>query len=141
MNDKILVVEDEPDILALVSYHLEQSGFAVVPAEDEEQALSAIEQNLVCLVVLDLMLPGIGGLEVCRLLKQNPRTKDIPVLMLTARAGEIDRIVGLELGADDYLVKPFSPRELVLRIRAILRRVQGREEAETAQIVAGPVGH
>lgn len=106
MNDKILVVEDEPDILALVSYHLEQSGFAVVPAEDEEQALSAIEQEPVCLVVLDLMLPGIGGLEVCRLLKQNPRTKDIPVLMLTARAGEIDRIVGLELGADDYLVKP-----------------------------------
>ena len=139
MNDKILVVEDEPDILALVSYHLEQSGFAVVPAEDEEQALSAIEQNLVCLVVLDLMLPGIGGLEVCRLLKQNPRTKDIPVLMLTARAGEIDRIVGLELGADDYLVKPFSPRELVLRIRAILRRVQGRGEAEDAQIVAGPL--
>ena len=145
MNDKILVVEDEPDILALVSYHLEQSGFAVVPAEDEEQALSAIEQNLICLVVLDLMLPGIGGLEVCRLLKQNPRTKDIPVLMLTARAGEIDRIVGLELGADDYLVKPFSPRELVLRIRAILRRVEGRGEAKAEQIVAGslaidPVG-
>ncbi|MDE2742435.1 MAG: response regulator transcription factor [Gemmatimonadota bacterium] len=139
MNDKILVVEDEPDILALVSYHLEQSGFDVVPAEDEEQALSAIEQNLICLVVLDLMLPGIGGLEVCRLLKQNPRTKDIPVLMLTARAGEIDRIVGLELGADDYLVKPFSPRELVLRIRAILRRVQGRGEAEAVQIVAGPL--
>ena len=109
MNDKILVVEDEPDILALVSYHLEQSGFAVVPAEDEEQALSAIEQNLICLVVLDLMLPGIGGLEVCRLLKQNPRTKDIPVLMLTARAGEVDRIVGLELGADDYLCQTLFP--------------------------------
>ena len=137
MNDKILVVEDEPDILELVSYHLEQSGFTVVPAEDEEQALSAIEQSSVGLVVLDLMLPGIGGLELCRLVKQDPRTKNIPILMLTARAGEIDRIVGLELGADDYLVKPFSPRELVLRIRAILRRVQGRDE--TAQIVAGPL--
>lgn len=139
MNDKILVVEDEPDILELVSYHLEQSGFAVVPVADEEQALRAMEQNRVALVVLDLMLPGIGGLEVCRLLKQNPRTKDLPVLMLTARAGEIDRIVGLELGADDYLVKPFSPRELVLRIRAILRRVAGRGAAEAVQLVAGPL--
>ncbi len=139
MNDKILVVEDEPDILELVSYHLEQSGFTVVPAEDEEQALSAIEQNPVGLVVLDLMLPGIGGLELCRLVKQDPRTKNIPILMLTARAGEIDRIVGLELGADDYLVKPFSPRELVLRIRAILRRIYNRGETENAHIVAGPL--
>ena len=137
MNDKILVVEDEPDILNLVSYHLEQSGFSVVSAEDGEQALSAIEQDMVGLVILDLMLPGISGLEVCRLLKQSPRTKDIPVLMLTARAEEVDRIVGLELGADDYLVKPFSPRELVLRIRAILRRIYSRDETETAQIVAG----
>ena len=139
MNDKIIVVEDEPDILGLVSYHLEQSGFSVVTAEDGEQALSSIEQDPVGLVVLDLMLPGISGLEVCRLLKQTPRTKDIPVLMLTARAEEVDRIVGLELGADDYLVKPFSPRELVLRIRAILRRIEGRDEEEVAQIVAGPL--
>ena len=139
MNDKILVVEDEPDILDLVSYHLEQSGFAVVPAADGEQALSAIVQEPVCLVVLDLMLPGIDGLEVCRLLKQSPRNKDVPVLMLTARTAELDRIVGLELGADDYLVKPFSPRELVLRIRAILRRIRGRDEEEAAQIVAGPL--
>ena len=139
MNDKILVVEDEPDILALVAYHLEQSGFAVVRAEDGEQALSAIERERVGLVVLDLMLPGISGLEVCRLLKQTPRTKGIPVLMLTARAEEVDRVVGLELGADDYLVKPFSPRELVLRIRAILRRIGGNDEAEAAQIAAGPL--
>ena len=139
MNDKILVVEDEPDILALVAYHLEQSGFAVVRAEDGEQALSAIERERVGLVVLDLMLPGISGLEVCRLLKQTPRTKGIPVLMLTARAEEVDRVVGLELGADDYLVKPFSPRELVLRIRAILRRIGGNDEAEAIQLAAGPL--
>ncbi len=139
MNDKILIVEDEPDILNLVSYHLEQSGFSVVSAEDGEKALSAIEQERVGLVILDLMLPGISGLEVCRFLKQNPRTKGIPVLMLTARAEELDRIVGLELGADDYLVKPFSPRELVLRIHAILRRIYRRDETETAQIVAGPL--
>lgn len=139
MNDKILVVEDEPDILELVAYHLEQSGFAVALAEDGEQALSAIERERVGLVVLDLMLPGISGLEVCRRLKQTPRTKDLPVLMLTARAEEVDRVVGLELGADDYLVKPFSPRELVLRIRAILRRIEGNGEAEAAQIAAGPL--
>ena len=139
MNDKILVVEDEPDILELVAYHLEQSGFAVALAEDGEQALSAIERERVGLVVLDLMLPGISGLEVCRRLKQTPRTKDLPVLMLTARAEEVDRVVGLELGADDYLVKPFSPRELVLRIRAILRRIEGSGEAEAAQIAAGPL--
>jgi len=139
LNDKILIVEDEPDILNLVSYHLGQSGFSVVLAEDGEQALSAVEQDAIGLVILDLMLPGISGLEVCRLLKQSPRTKDIPVLMLTARAEEVDRIVGLELGADDYLVKPFSPRELVLRIRAILRRIHRRDETETAQLVAGPL--
>ena len=94
---------------------------------------------MVNLVVLDLMLPGIDGLEVCRLIKQRIRNKDVPVLMLTARTEEVDRIVGLELGADDYLVKPFSPRELVLRIRAILRRAQGRDEAEAERIVAGPL--
>lgn len=139
MNDTILVVEDEPDIRELVAYHLEQSGFAVVLAADGEQALSALEQERVGLVVLDLMLPGISGLEVCRRLKQTPRTQAIPVLMLTARAEEVDRVVGLELGADDYLVKPFSLRELVLRIRAILRRIAGSDEAAAAPIAAGPL--
>lgn len=141
MKDKILVVEDEPDILDLVSYNLKQAGFEVEPVEDGETALKRVEAKPIDLVVLDLMLPGIDGLEVCRLLKQNPEHKDLPVLMLTARAEEVDRIVGLELGADDYLVKPFSPRELVLRIRAILRRVKegGKSEEEAEQIQAGPL--
>ncbi len=137
MKDTVLIVEDEPDILDLVSYNLRQAGFAVLEAEDGEKALVTIEEEVVNLVVLDLMLPGIDGLEVCRLLKQGACNKEVPVLMLTARTEEVDRIVGFELGADDYLVKPFSPRELVLRIRAILRRAQGSEEAESEQIVAG----
>ena len=146
MKDTVLIVEDEPDILDLVSYNLRQAGFAVLQAEDGEKALVTIEEEVVNLVVLDLMLPGIDGLEVCRLLKQGARNRELPILMLTARTEEVDRIVGLELGADDYLVKPFSPRELVLRIRAILRRAQGSEEAESEQIVAGSlaidlVGH
>jgi len=139
MRDTILVVEDEPDILDLVSYNLEQAGFAVLRAEDGEKALDLSEGGSISLVVLDLMLPGIDGLEVCRTLKQGARTKEVPVLMLTARTEEVDRIVGLELGADDYLVKPFSPRELVLRIRAILRRAQGRGESEDRQITVGPL--
>ena len=139
MRDTILVVEDEPDILDLVSYNLEQAGFAVLRAEDGEKALDLSEGGAISLVVLELMLPGIDGLEVCRTLKQDARTKEVPVLMLTARTEEVDRIVGLELGADDYLVKPFSPRELVLRIRAILRRAQGRGESEDGQITVGPL--
>ena len=139
MRDTILVVEDEPDILDLVSYNLEQAGFAVLRAEDGEKALDLSEGGSISLVVLDLMLPGIDGLEVCRTLKQGARTKDVPVLMLTARTEEGDRIVGLELGDDDYLVKPFSPRKLVLRIRAFLRRAQGRGESEDGQITVGPL--
>lgn len=146
MNDKILIVEDEPDILDLVSYNLKQAGFDVVPVETGEEALNIAARETLALVVLDLMLPGIDGLEVCRLLKQRAESKDIPVLMLTARTEEVDRIVGLELGADDYLVKPFSPRELVLRIRAILRRAHSGEIEEDELIQAGlllidPIGH
>jgi DNA-binding response OmpR family regulator len=146
MSEKILVVEDEPDILDLVSYNLKQAGFDVVPVETGEEALNVAARETLALVVLDLMLPGIDGLEVCRLLKQRAESKDIPVLMLTARTEEVDRIVGLELGADDYLVKPFSPRELVLRIRAILRRAHSGEIEEDELIQAGlllidPIGH
>ena len=137
IGEKILIIEDEPDILELVFYNLRQAGFSVVQAEDGEKGLQLVEEEQIHLVVLDLMLPGIDGLEVCRLLKQEPRTKDVPVLMLTARSEEVDRIVGLELGADDYLVKPFSPRELILRIRSILHRVQGREEKSDEIINAG----
>ena len=146
VNDKILIVEDEPDILDLVSYNLKQAGFDVLPVETGEDALNVAARETLALVVLDLMLPGIDGLEVCRLLKQRAESKDIPVLMLTARTEEVDRIVGLELGADDYLVKPFSPRELVLRIRAILRRAHSGEIEEDELIQAGlllidPIGH
>lgn len=120
--NKILVVEDEPDILEMVRYNLVQAGFEVAIAEEGEGVESQVQEDRPDLIILDLMLPGIDGLEVCKRLKQNAQTREIPIVMLTARKDEIDRIVGLELGADDYVVKPFSPRELVLRIRAILRR-------------------
>lgn len=142
-DGKILLVEDERDILEMVQYNLEQAGFDVIPAEDGETALEAVRETLPALIVLDLMLPGIDGLEVCKLLKQDARTRDVPILMLTARSEEVDRIVGLELGADDYVVKPFSPRELVLRIRAILRRMQAEVRDASGitaeEIRAGPL--
>ena len=121
-GQKILVVEDEPDISKLVSYNLTQERFKVLTAEDGEQALKVIQREKPNLVVLDLMLPGLSGIEVCKILRDRPETAKLPILMLTAKAGESDRIVGLELGADDYLTKPFSPREMVARVRAILRR-------------------
>ncbi len=121
-GQKILVVEDEPDIAKLVSYNLAQEHFKVLTAEDGEQALKVIQREKPNLVVLDLMLPGLSGIEVCKILRDRPETAKLPILMLTAKAGESDRIVGLELGADDYLTKPFSPREMVARVRAILRR-------------------
>lgn len=136
MGERILIVEDEPDILDLISYNLQQAGYTVLQAGDGERGLQLAAKEVVSLVVLDLMMPGIDGLEVCRLLKQDAGTKDIPVLMLTARTEEVDRIVGFELGADDYLTKPFSPRELILRIRAILRRGRS-DEASEQQIIAG----
>lgn len=121
---KILVVEDEPDIRKLVSYNLAQERFTVLEAEDGERALTIIERKKPHLVVLDLLLPGLSGLELCRNLRARRETARIPILMLTARAGETDRVVGLEMGADDYLTKPFSPRELVARVKAILRRTE-----------------
>ena len=142
MSERILVVEDEPDIVELVSYNLRQAGMAVEAAEDGEAALEMAEQSQPNLIILDLMLPGIDGLEVCRLLKQRVSVRDIPVLMLTSKAEEVDRIVGLELGADDYVVKPFSPRELVLRVKAILRRSREAPAAAAGSadlITAGPL--
>ena len=125
----ILIVEDEVDILQLVTHNLKSSEFNVLTAEDGYQALSLAKKHLPQLVILDLMLPGLDGFEVCKELKRSPTTKNIPILMLTARGEEVDRIVGLELGADDYVVKPFSPRELILRVRAILRRFAPEEPA------------
>jgi phosphate regulon transcriptional regulator PhoB len=129
-GQKILVVEDEPDISKLVSYNLAQERFKVLTAEDGEQALKVIQREKPNLVVLDLMLPGLSGMEVCKILRERPETAKLPILMLTAKAGEADRIVGLEMGADDYLAKPFSPREMVARVRAILRRANNAAHAE-----------
>jgi phosphate regulon transcriptional regulator PhoB len=130
IGQKILVVEDEPDIAKLVSYNLTQERFKVLTAEDGEQALKAIQREKPNLVVLDLMLPGLSGVEVCKILRERPETAKLPILMLTAKAGEADRVLGLELGADDYLAKPFSPREMVARVRAILRRANANSDAE-----------
>ena len=129
-GQKILVVEDEPDISKLVSYNLTQERFRVLTAEDGEQALRMIQREKPNLVVLDLMLPGLSGIELCRMLRERPETAKLPILMLTAKAGEADRIVGLEMGADDYLAKPFSPQEMVARVRAILRRANNAAHAE-----------
>lgn len=121
---KILVVEDEEDILDLVSYHLEQAGFETLKLNSGEKALEVAQKTIPDLIILDIMLPGVQGTEICKLLKQHEETREIPVMMLTARREEIDRVVGFELGADDYVTKPFSPRELVLRVKAILKRIK-----------------
>jgi len=118
----ILVVDDERDIVELVRYNLAQAGYRVVSALDGRQAVESARREHPDLIVLDLMLPVLHGGEVARLLKQDESTRHIPILMLTARGAEVDRVVGFELGADDYVVKPFSPRELVLRVQAILKR-------------------
>jgi len=129
MSQTILVVDDEKDIVELMRYNLVQAGFRVVSAFDGQQALDLARRERPDLVVLDLMLPTLPGTEVARLLRQEEKTRSIPIVMLTARGSEVDRIVGFELGADDYVVKPFSPRELVLRVQAILRR-DVRDEGE-----------
>ena len=122
MDAKILIVEDDPDIVELLTYNLRQAGFDVEAVRNGAQALKRAKENPPDLILLDLLLPEVPGLEVCRLLKRDPETEGIPIIMATAKGEEIDRIVGLELGADDYITKPFSPRELVLRVRAVLRR-------------------
>ena len=124
---KILVVEDEPDIRELVRYNLEQAGFRVIEAEDGETALTTVRSEHPSLVLLDLMLPEGDGLEVCRILRGARETAALPIVMLTAKAAEVDRVLGLEFGADDYVTKPFSPRELVARVRAVLRRSENTE--------------
>ena len=137
-NDiRILVVDDEPDVLELVEFHLEKEQFNVAVAENGDQALKMTRELLPSLLILDLMLPGINGLEICRLLRSDPKTRDIPILMLTARAAEEDRVKGLELGAHDYVTKPFSPRELVLRVRNLLR-LTGEGKQGVKIIEAGP---
>jgi two-component system alkaline phosphatase synthesis response regulator PhoP len=127
---KILVVDDEKDIVNLVSYNLEKEGFKVLKAYDGETALQMVQTRNPDLVILDLMLPGVQGLEVCKAIRKNPRSASLPIIMLTAKGDEVDRVLGLEMGADDYVAKPFSVRELSARVRAILRRIESRKEPE-----------
>ena len=121
-NKQILVVEDEEDILELVSFNLKKEGYQVRGVTSGEEALQEVRRKIPSLIILDLMLPGVDGFDVCKSLKNDPRTKAVPIVMLTARSEEADIVIGLELGADDYLTKPFSPRVLIARVRAILRR-------------------
>ncbi len=133
----VLVVEDEPDIRTLVVHHLTRDGFRCRTAATGPEALASVRRAPPDLVVLDLMLPELNGIEVCRRLRGDAATAALPIIMLTARADEVDRVVGLEMGADDYVVKPFSPKELVARVRAVLRRARGGEPGRPLSV--GPV--
>jgi two-component system phosphate regulon response regulator PhoB len=137
-GETILIAEDEPDVQALVSLHLRNAGFVPVNAENGPEAIRRAREDSPSLIVLDIMMTGMNGLEVCRLLKADTATSRIPLIMLTAKAEEPDRIVGLEMGADDYMTKPFSPRELVLRVKSVLRR-SAPANSETAPLRAGLV--
>lgn len=136
-QQRILVVDDETDILTLLEYNLGKAGFKVVSATDGPEAIESAKREKPNIIILDIMLPSMEGTEVCKALKKDEITCHIPVIMLTAKGEEIDRIVGLELGADDYITKPFSPRELILRVKAVLKRGRGEERAKTMR--AGPV--
>src|ERR671918_47870 len=136
MLAKVLVIDDEKDIVSLLRYHLEKAGFQCLEGMDGAIALRLIPEHHPDLLILDLMLPGIDGLEICRQLRQDAATARLPILMLTAKADEVDRVVGLEMGADDYVVKPFSPRELVARVRAVLRRASRAEGAKPLRMGA-----
>jgi len=134
---RILVVDDEPDIVELVTYNLKKEGFDVSSAFDGEAALSKIKKETFDFIILDLMLPGIQGMELCRMIRNDPRTRNIPIIMLTAKGEEVDRILGLEIGADDYMTKPFSPRELIARVRTVMRRTSAKPAEEMVIRIAG----
>jgi two-component system, OmpR family, phosphate regulon response regulator PhoB len=134
----VLIVDDERDLVRVVEFNLQQAGYETAAAYTGEEALQKVRHRVPDLVVLDLMLPDISGTEVCRQIKASPRTREVPVLMLTARTDEVDRVVGFEVGADDFVTKPFSVRELVLRIRAILRRGAG-VQADDVREQVGPI--
>jgi two-component system, OmpR family, alkaline phosphatase synthesis response regulator PhoP len=150
-NDKkyrqryILVVEDEEDIVRLISFHLEKEGYMVQSAASGPEALDLVRERLPDLIVLDIMLPELDGLEVCRRLRSNEKSAAVPILILSARKEELDKVLGLELGADDYMVKPFSVRELVARIRAMLRRLENKDQrssemqSDEAVLTAGDI--
>jgi len=124
LQPNVLIVEDEPPLVELLSYNLEKAGFQIHIARDGEEALLAVEERKPDLILLDWMLPYVSGIEICRRIRRNPETRNVPIIILTARGEEDDRIRGLEAGADDYVVKPFSPSELVARVRAVLRRTR-----------------
>jgi DNA-binding response OmpR family regulator len=137
VSKRALVVEDDPDIVELVSHYLEADGWGVESSHDGRRALERLRASPCQLLVLDLQLPGMDGLSLCREVRRDERLRDVPIVMLTARSEEADRIVGLELGADDYIVKPFSPKELIARIHSLFRRLERQET--TARLVFGPV--
>ena len=130
MDDVILVIDDEVDVVKLIEYNLKDAGFKTLSALDGESGLQMARDHKPDLIILDLMLPGVDGKDVCKELKKDKETETIPIVMLTAKTSELDRVVGLELGADDYITKPFSPREMVLRVKNILRRMRATQETE-----------
>ncbi len=137
---KILVVDDEEDVTELVAFHLRAKGYEVAALNDPNKALARSKEFEPDLVILDVMMPDLSGIQICRLLRADKEFAEVPVLFLTARAGENDRVTGLEVGADDYVCKPFSPRELVLRVQSLLRRsASGSKEPEPAVLEAGPI--
>ncbi len=135
----VLIVDDERDLVSLLDFNLRQAGFETLLAANGEQALGLTRRRVPDLVVLDLMLPDLSGTEVCRYLKGDPRTRHVPILMLTAKGEEMDRVVGFEVGADDYVTKPFSVRELVLRVKALLRRAGPRSGPERPPETVGQI--
>lgn len=134
-KNKILIIEDDPDISELVRYNLEKEGFHVIEAPEGEKALESVKKESPSLIILDLMLPEIDGCEICKILKQDTATKHIPIIMLTAKGEESDVVVGLQLGADDYVTKPFSPKILVARVKAILRRKAAKPIGEEIRTI------
>ncbi len=134
MNRAIAFVDDEPDIVRLIAHHLKKEGFKVKEFYSGSDLLSYLKTAFPDLIILDLMLPDIDGLEICRMLKRDEKTAFIPIIMLTAKGTETDKVVGLELGADDYIVKPFSPRELIARVKTVLRRTSPKERVEIIEI-------
>jgi two-component system phosphate regulon response regulator PhoB len=136
-GNNVLIIEDERDVVDLLALNLRKAGFTTSTASDGAAGLEKARNEKPALIILDLMLPKMPGLEICKILKSDPGTRQVPIMMLTAKAEEIDRIVGLEFGADDYVTKPFSPREVVLRIRAIMRRGEAKPDDE--RLTAGPI--
>jgi len=134
MKPRILIVDDEPDVVQLIEYNLKAAGYDVVTAADGNEALDLARSSSPNLIILDLMLPEVDGLDVCKVLRRDRSTAGIPIIMLTAKASETDRVLGLELGADDYVTKPFSPRELVLRVKRLLRAETASDDNEVIQV-------